>query len=100
MKYLNETSVILTTENEQLYTKVGGPTRATFIFKPLFNDELQSSTPLVLDIETITTEGDSAVEDIDLLVMPHPATFNVQSGFQWSECGPEEETKQATLYHL
>lgn len=45
-------------------------------------------------------ESDALISNVDLLMMPHPATFDVEPGKETAKCAPVDEGEQASLHRV
>lgn len=64
-------------------------------------DGLWTMVPLQ-EVESITYEedSDSIINNVDLLSMPHPATFDLEPGLQMAKSTPVDESEQASLHRI
>lgn len=46
------------------------------------------------------TESAALISNVDLLMMPHPATFDVEPGKETAKCAPVDEGEQASLHRV
>lgn len=62
-------------------------------------DGLWTMLPLQ-DVVGLSREEKDVVPNVDLLMVPHPATFDFDPSSGWATCAPVDESEKAALYRI
>lgn len=62
-------------------------------------DGLWTMLPLA-DVVALAEEESEIVANVDLLMMPHPATFDIDPQLQWATCRPIDKTEQEAVHRI
>lgn len=65
----------------------------------IFGDGMWTMVP-VSDIVAIAYGEYNVLENVDLLMMPHPATFDVDPTSKWAKCSPLDDNERAAVYRV
>lgn len=62
-------------------------------------DGLWTMLPLQ-DVVGLSREEEDVVPNVDLLMVPHPVTFDFDPSSGWATCAPVDESEKAALYRI
>lgn len=54
----------------------------------------------ISDVEAMTSDDEALIANVDLLVMPHHATFDFDPVSEWAKCVPIDETERLAVHRI
>lgn len=70
-----------------------------FIVVCILADGMWTMLPLC-DVLALTDEEEEVLHNVDLLMMPHPATFDVDPSSGWAKCRPIDLTERDAVHRI
>lgn len=52
------------------------------------------------DVVALSQDEDDVVPNVDLLMIPHPATFDIDPTTEWAKCCPIDDTEKAAVHRI
>lgn len=62
-------------------------------------DGLWTMVP-VSDVQALTSVDEEVIPNADLLIMPHPATFDMDPTSLWAKCMPVDESERSAVHRI